>query len=82
MVSVETLVFAKILLRLKSDLLYLYLMPMLAYKSLKVSDSITENMTLNRVGASTQLCFTLLETRNGAEVSPLSCRLASMLSWN
>ena len=82
MVSVETLVFAKSLLRLKGDLPYLYLMPMLASKSLRVSDSIAENMTLNRVGASTQPCFTLLETGNGAEVSPLSCSLASMPSWN
>ena len=82
MVSVETLVFAKSLLRLKNDLPYLYLMPMLASKFPKVSDSIAENMTLNRVGASTQPGFTLLETENGAEVSPLSCTLASMPSWN
>ena len=54
MVSVETLVFARSLLRLKSDPSYLYLMPMPASESLKASDSIAENMRLNRVGASTQ----------------------------
>ena len=78
MVSVETLVFARSLLRLKSDPSYLYLMVMPASESLKASDSIVENMKVNRVGASTQPCFTPLETGNGAEVSPLSCTLASM----
>ena len=80
MVSVETLAFVKSLLRLKSDLPYLYLMPMPASKSLMASDSIAENMRLNRVGASTQPCCTPLETDNNAEVSPLSCTLASMPS--
>ena len=56
MVSVETLVFARSLLRLESDPSYLYLMPMPA-----------ESVRLNGVGASTQPCFTLLETGNGAE---------------
>ena len=82
MLSVETLVFARSLLRLKSDPSYLYLMPMPASEFLKASDSIAENMRLNRVGASIQPCFTPLETGNGAGVSPLSCTLASMPSWN
>ena len=82
MVSVETLVFARSLFRLNIEPSYLYLMLMPASESLKASDSIAENMRLNRVGASTQLCFTPLETGNGAEVSPLSCTLASIPSWN
>ena len=82
MVCVESLVFARSLLRLKSDPSYLYLMPMPASGSLKASDSIAENMRLNRVGVSTQRCFTPLETGNGAEVSTLSCILTSMPSWN
>ena len=80
MVSAETLVFTRSLMRWKSDPSYLYLMPMHASKSLKASDSIAENMRLHR--ASTQPCITPLETGNGAEVSPLSCTLASMPSWN
>ena len=68
MVSVETLVFAMSLLSLKSDPSYLYLMPMPASESLKASDSIAENMRLNRVGASTQPCFTPLETGNDVGV--------------
>ena len=64
MVSVETLVFVRSRVRLKSDPSYLYLMPMPASESLKVSDSIAKNMRLNRVGASTQPCFTLLVQRS------------------
>ena len=50
MVSVETLVFAWNLLRLKSDVSYLYLMPMPASESLNAPDSIAKNMRLERVG--------------------------------
>lgn len=53
MVSVETFAFVRSLLRLKSDLSHLYLMLMPASESLKASDSIAENMRLNRLGAST-----------------------------
>ena len=63
---------------LKSDSSYLYLIPMPPFYSLNASVSIAENMGLTRVGASTQPCFTALETGNAAEVFPLSCILASM----
>ena len=75
MVSVKTLVLAWGLLKMKSDSSYLYLIAIPPFNSV----SIAENMRLTRVRASTQPCFTPLET---AEVSPLSCTLASMPSWN
>lgn len=67
MVSVETLVFARSLLRLKSDPSYLYLMPMPASESLKAPDSIAENIRLNRLGAST------LRWRLGMMLRSLRC---------
>ncbi|KAL8595938.1 hypothetical protein ACOMHN_018250 [Nucella lapillus] len=39
-------------------------------------------MRLNRVGARTQPYFTPLHTGKGSDVSPLSCTMTIMLSWN
>ena len=77
MVSGTTMVFACNLRRLKSEPSVRNRIPMPASEFLKASDSMAENMRLNRVGASTQPCLTLLETENGAEVSPLSWTVAS-----
>ena len=82
MESVETLVFAWSLLRLKTDPSILYLIPIPTLASLKASVNIAENMRLNRVGAKTQPCFTPFVTAKGAEASPLSCTLAIIPSWN
>ena len=82
MLSVQTFALPWGFLRLKSDSSYLYLIPMLLFNSLNAPVSVAENMRLTRVRASTQPCFTLLETRNAAEVSLLSYTLASMPLWN
>ena len=81
-VSSRTFVLACSLRRLKR-------LPPVRYRKLapispsrKGSDSIAENSMLNRVGASTQPCFSPLVTKKGSEYSPPSCTLVFMPSWN